>query len=157
MAQDRHEVVAAIVIRAEQVLLCHRSPDRAWYPDMWDLPGGHVEAGESPAQALVRELGEELGIEATVPLGPEFARLAAADFNCLIWVVTAWGGTPSNMSPDEHDEVAWWSLSAIPGLRLAHQDYPALIRRALTWRPGPRRPVQVERSSLARSICRRRD
>jgi 8-oxo-dGTP diphosphatase len=132
VAPDRHEVVAGIVIRAERVLLCHRSSDRAWYPDTWDLPGGHVDAGELPAHALVRELREELGIEATVPTGPAFSRLVAADFDCLIWVVTDWVGAPSNASPKEHDEVAWWPLSAIAGLRLAHQDYPALIGRALT-------------------------
>jgi 8-oxo-dGTP diphosphatase len=132
MRRDRHEVAAGIVTRAARVLLCHRSPDRAWYPDMWDLPGGHVEVGELPAHALVRELREELGIEATVPPGPECARLVADDVDCLIWVVTDWVGTPSNMSPDEHDEVTWWSLPALSGLRLAHQGYPGLIRRALT-------------------------
>lgn len=131
-AEDRHEVVAGIVIRAAQVLLCHRSPERAWYPDTWDLAGGHVAAGETPAEALVRELQEELGIAAAVPAEPEFARLVAADFDCRIWIVTEWAGTPSNMAPDEHDDVAWWSLPAIPGLRLAHPDYPELIRRALT-------------------------
>jgi len=130
-AADRHEVVAGIVIRAGQVLLCHRSPDRTWYPDVWDLPGGHIAANESPSQALVRELREELGIDATVPPGPEFARLVAADVDCVIWIVTDWVGTPSNLAPDEHDEVAWWSLPALSGLRLAHQDYPSLVRRAL--------------------------
>jgi 8-oxo-dGTP diphosphatase len=130
-ATDRHEVVAGIVIRAGQVLLCHRSPERTWYPDVWDLPGGHIAANESPAGALGRELREELGIDATVPPGPEFARLAAADVDCLIWIVTDWVGPLSNMAPDEHDEVAWWSLLSLSGLRLAHQDYPSLIRRAL--------------------------
>jgi mutator protein MutT len=99
---------------------------------MWDLPGGHVAAGETPAQALVRELREELGIAAAVPGEPEFARLQATDFDCRIWIVAEWVGTPFNVSPDEHDEVAWWSLPALPGLRLAHQDYPELIRRALS-------------------------
>jgi 8-oxo-dGTP diphosphatase len=131
-AGGRHEVVAGIVIRDARVLLCHRSAGRAWYPDTWDLPGGHVEGGETPRQALGRELDEELGISVAVPSGPEFARLAEADFDCRIWIVTEWVGTPSNVAPDEHDEVAWWSLPALPRLRLAHPDYPALHRRALT-------------------------
>ena len=128
---DRHQVVAGIVIRSAQVLLCHRSPDRAWYPDAWDLPGGHIAPGETPRHALVRELQEELGIVARIAPEPEFARLVAADFDCRIWIVTQWDGTASNMAPDEHDDVAWWSLPAIAGLQLAHQDYPGLIRRAL--------------------------
>jgi 8-oxo-dGTP diphosphatase len=134
--QGRHEVVAGIVVRAAQVLLCHRSADRAWYPDTWDLPGGHVESGETPHGALGRELHEELGIRVVVPAGP-FARLEEADFDCRIWIVTEWVGTPANVAPDEHDEVAWWSLPALPGLALAHPDYPELLRRALTLRPLP--------------------
>ena len=44
------------------MLLVHRSPTRAAYPDVWNLPGGHIEAGESSTQAITRELHEELGI-----------------------------------------------------------------------------------------------
>jgi 8-oxo-dGTP pyrophosphatase MutT (NUDIX family) len=43
----QHQVVAAMLLRADSVLLCHRSSDRAWYPDVWDLPGGHIETNES--------------------------------------------------------------------------------------------------------------
>ena len=52
----RHQIVAAMLLRADALLLCHRSRDRAWYPDVWDLPGGHIEADESPGDALVREI-----------------------------------------------------------------------------------------------------
>jgi 8-oxo-dGTP diphosphatase len=34
----RAEVVAAVVVRDGEVLLCHRSPNREWYPNVWDLP-----------------------------------------------------------------------------------------------------------------------
>lgn len=53
-------IVAGVMIQDGRILLCHRSPDRWWYPDVWDLPGGHVEPGETPAAALRRDL-EELG------------------------------------------------------------------------------------------------
>ena len=58
----RHVVVAAMLCRGRSVLLCHRSPGRLWYPDVWDLPGGHVEPGEHPGQRPARELSEELGV-----------------------------------------------------------------------------------------------
>jgi len=32
------------------------------YPDMWDVPGGHVEAGETPRDCIVREIKEEMGL-----------------------------------------------------------------------------------------------
>jgi len=132
-AAECDEVAAGIVVRDAQVLLCHRSPGRAWYPDLWDLPGGHIQAGETPRQALARELLEELGIAASIPPEPEpeFARLAGADYNCRIWVVTEWAGTPANLSWHEHDDIEWWSSPALAGLKLAHPDYPDLIRRAL--------------------------
>lgn len=60
---ERCRLVAAVLVHEGRVLLRHRSPDRARFPDAWDLPGGLLESGESAAEALVRELREELGIE----------------------------------------------------------------------------------------------
>ena len=70
---EEHLVVTGLLHRHGRVLLVHRSPTRHWYPDTWDLPGGHVEVEESPLEALVRELGEELGILAEVTGEPLLA------------------------------------------------------------------------------------
>lgn len=51
-----HVVVCGALVENGAVLLVHRSPTRRAYPDLWDLPGGHVEAGESELQALAREM-----------------------------------------------------------------------------------------------------
>src|ERR1700747_2283310 len=58
-------VAAALILRNSKLLVCqrHRNDSHAL---QWEFPGGKVEPGESPAQALARELREELGIEATI-------------------------------------------------------------------------------------------
>ncbi len=60
-----HEVVAALIIQSQRILLGLRSAARTFYPDVWDMFGGHVEPGERHEQTLVRELQEELGITPT--------------------------------------------------------------------------------------------
>lgn len=58
-------VVAALIVRAGQVLICQRRPDQPMALQ-WEFPGGKIEPGESPEQALVRELNEEVGITAKI-------------------------------------------------------------------------------------------
>ena len=58
-------VVAAIILRNEHILLTRRRAD-AHLANLWEFPGGKVEAGESLAEALQRELHEELGITVEV-------------------------------------------------------------------------------------------
>lgn len=52
-----------VVIQSGRILLLRRGPTAPWAPGKWGLPGGYVEPGETPAQAAVRELAEEAGID----------------------------------------------------------------------------------------------
>jgi 8-oxo-dGTP diphosphatase len=68
-------VVAGVLHRDDKLLIGQRmSGDR--HALKWEFPGGKVEPGETPKQALARELREELGIEAVI--GPELARYEQA-------------------------------------------------------------------------------
>ena len=58
-------VVAAVIERNGRVLICRRKPGGR-HPLKWEFPGGKVEPGEDPREALARELREELGIEARI-------------------------------------------------------------------------------------------
>jgi len=66
------QVVAALILREEEFLCCQRTEHQA-LPLKWEFPGGKIEAGETPPEALRRELEEELGIQAEI--GPEVTRL----------------------------------------------------------------------------------
>ena len=63
-------VVAAVIEHQGLVLICQRKPGQ-WHALKWEFPGGKVEPGESPPEAIRRELDEELGIGATI--GPVIA------------------------------------------------------------------------------------
>ncbi len=58
-------VVVALILRGDEVLVCQRRPDQPMALK-WEFPGGKIEPGETPEQALVRELDEELGIDADI-------------------------------------------------------------------------------------------
>ena len=64
-------VAAALILRGEEVLICQRRPDQPMALK-WEFPGGKIESGETPEQALARELDEELGIDADI--GPLVTR-----------------------------------------------------------------------------------
>ncbi|GAB3589464.1 8-oxo-dGTP diphosphatase MutT [Angustibacter peucedani] len=113
-----HQVVLGALVRDGRVLLAHRRPDKHAYPDVWDLPGGVVEPGETELDALVRELHEELGVTVdastvshlcafVVQPGDEPVRLSA-------WLVRDWQGTPANVAPEEHDDLRWFGLDDLP-------------------------------------------
>jgi 8-oxo-dGTP diphosphatase len=127
-----HRIVAGILIHDGRALLCHRSTSREWFPDVWDLPGGHVEAGETEGAALVRELQEELGVTIAEPAGACLDRVTTEDFDMKVWLVTEWTGSPTNASSDEHDQVDWFSASEAVRLDLAHASYVTLIPRAIS-------------------------
>ena len=136
-----HIVVAGILIAEGRVLLTLRSAKRRAYPSTWALPGGHVEPGEVEAEALRRELREELGIdvldcddEATSRLhitdgGPD------AELRLSTWRVRTWRGRPSNQLLDEHDRIAWFGAGELDGLVWAHPEHRQMLQDVLIRRP----------------------
>jgi len=126
----------ALLVRGSEILLVRRSDDRAFYPGVWDVVGGHSEAGEMPEETLAREVAEELDIEPLV-----FEKVDVLDeprpdkygnARYHIFVVRAWSGVP-RLRNAEHSELRWLTLDEALTLPLAHPGYacvfPAVLQR----------------------------
>jgi 8-oxo-dGTP diphosphatase len=99
-------VVAAVVSRNQEVLVCQRRANGA-HPLKWEFPGGKVEAGESLAAALQRELMEELGItalDAEEITRYEFAYPGKTPILLVFFSVTDYAGDMQNLV---FEQVEW--------------------------------------------------
>lgn len=89
-------VVACALVDSDNRILIAQRPEGKQLAGLWEFPGGKVEPGERPEQALIRELKEELGIDVREPcLAPlTFASHAYPDFHLLmpLYVCRRWEG-----------------------------------------------------------------
>ena len=132
-----HRVVAGVLVRDGRILLGLRSAARRWYAGVWDLPGGHIEPGETALAALVRELHEELGIVAVVEPEPLFG-IEDDEMELSAYAVTRWDGEIVNRAPDEHDELRFIAPEELAGLKLADPSYQSLLADAISRSAGSR-------------------
>jgi mutator protein MutT len=125
-------VVGGVILIEHRVLLGHRDPSRAYYPDCWDVPGGHIEPGESEQDALQRELREELGINVDLGTRAVDFRLLGDDYDLMLWVVREWRGEIANNAPNEHTQLRWFTAGELRGLRLADTRYVELLAASIS-------------------------
>ena len=118
------DVVAAIIERDGKILLAQRSPD-ADQPGMWEFAGGKVESGESQPQALVRELREELGIDAVVGryIASHQREVSGRLIHLHAWHVPSYQG---ELKAYEHQDIVWCSPEEALRYPLAPADIPLL-------------------------------
>lgn len=102
---DPVPIAVAALVREGRVLMVHRHPERRWYPDCCDLVGGHIEPGETPAQAVIRECAEEIGVRVSDPR-PFPMAFADPGIAMSAFLVTEWVGEPVNTAPRRARPVA---------------------------------------------------
>ncbi len=118
-------VVACALVDADRRVLIAQRPEGKSMGGLWEFPGGKVESGETPEDALLRELEEELGISTkTACLAPlTFASHAYEKFHLLmpVFVCRKWVGLPQ---PREHAALKWVRPVALRDYPMPPADIP---------------------------------
>lgn len=103
------QIIAAAVVETHQgYWLVRRGPQQS-HPGMWEFPGGKVEPGEAPEQALRREILEELGVD--IQVGRLLARACAGELELQAFEVNLLG-LPRLL---EHDAEEFVPRERLPG------------------------------------------
>lgn len=114
----RRRTSAGLLWRDGKILLEERPPTKSLTPDVWDIPGGHIEANESPREALVREMREELGVEVLLfelaVLQDTIEPPRALPYRHFTHLVESWRGEPRGA---EGQTVEWFAIDAALSLR----------------------------------------
>ncbi|MGC6454421.1 MAG: 8-oxo-dGTP diphosphatase MutT [Candidatus Puniceispirillaceae bacterium] len=120
-------VSAVVLVDADGRVLLAQRPAGKRMAGLWEFPGGKVEPGETPEAALIRELGEELGIDtAESCLAPlSFASHGYDDFHLLmlVYVCRKWKGEPR---PLEGGDLAWVRAARLRDYEMPPADLPLI-------------------------------
>lgn len=127
-------VAAAVLVEKQRVLLTQRKKG-SHLAGAWEFPGGKVEPGEDPRDALVRELQEEVGIDVTVedPVEVTFHAYPEKSVLLLFFAVRRREGSPEPRAIDVA-AVKWGAVDDLQDALFPAADVPILakVRRLLT-------------------------
>jgi len=120
-APSMKQVVAALIFKENLILACQRTRHQTM-PLKWEFPGGKIEEGEQPRDALRRELDEELGIDATI--GDEVARIrheykSGSAVELRFYAVREYKGEVENRI---FKDMRWTKPSELPALDFLEAD-----------------------------------
>jgi len=120
-------VVAAALIDADNRVLIAQRPEGKALAGLWEFPGGKIDMGERPEDALIRELKEELGVEVEAPcLAPlTFASHAYEDFHLLmpLYVCRKWEGF---VQPRDGQALKWVRAKDLRAYPMPPADAPLI-------------------------------
>ncbi|MFG3253644.1 (deoxy)nucleoside triphosphate pyrophosphohydrolase [Streptomyces sp. NPDC048172] len=120
--ETKPRVVVAGAVYDQGKLLAARRTAPPEFAGRWELPGGKVEPGETPQEALVRELREELGIEVEVLDRLPGEWKLKSDLVLHAWEARLLKGEPQPLQ--DHDELRWLAPEAAFDVDWLEQDVP---------------------------------
>ncbi len=119
------EVVAAIIVRGQKVFATQRGYGE--WKDWWEFPGGKIEAGECPQEALVREIREEL--DAEIEVG-ELIETVEWDYpafhltmHCFVCSLVS-----ESMHLNEHEASAWLTRETLHSVKWLPADEGLILK-----------------------------
>ncbi len=120
-------VVACALVDPDMRILLAQRPEGKAMAGLWEFPGGKVDAGETPEQAIIRELQEELGIETKEAcLAPlTFASHSYDDFHLLmpLYICRRWWGI---VTPKEGQALKWVRSENLRDYPMPEADLPLI-------------------------------
>lgn len=123
-------VVAALIEYEGKVLVCQRRRGQRMEL-MWEFPGGKVEPGETPQEALIRELREELGVDATAGREVFRTRHSYAEMREPIELIFLSAiAPPSEIRNLEFEQIAWRTPESLPELNFLAADEELIAKLA---------------------------
>ncbi len=118
-------VVSAAIFDESGMIMVTERPEGRTMAGLWEFPGGKIEQGETPENALVREMGEELGIKvATKDLSAlTFVSHEYEEYQVvmLLYAIKKWSGCPEGL---EGQKIKWVSIKALGTLEMPPADIP---------------------------------
>ena len=124
MEQPLH-VVGAILLKGDRILIARRAPHKS-APGLWEFPGGKVERGESPPEALEREILEEMGLTIISLATLDVSDTLVGDSVIRLEVIVCQLLNDFLGASSDHDDFLWASKDDLSSLKWAQPDLPAV-------------------------------
>lgn len=126
---EHHKVFCAayLILKKDDRVFLMRRINTSYEDGKYSLPAGHLEAGEQPSGAAIREAKEEAGIDA-LPENIHCAHVmhraddgkSGREYDDFFFVCEKWSGEPSNAEPDRCDDCGWYPLDQLPSNTISY-------------------------------------
>ena len=118
MSEKNFKAASFVLLRKENQVLLMKRANTGYCDGMYSMPAGHIETGESPTEAIVREAQEEVGVVLNVDaincVYTQYNGSNKNDYANFFFVANQWGGEIANLEPEKCSELYWCDQDNLP-------------------------------------------